>query len=86
MIIAIIFFVGTMIETESYGKEALGEERYNVRVNDSYLYALILFGCVMLIIIPATGTGSIGLFYIGNSITYGFPCIHTRFSIPLHSF
>ncbi len=53
IIIPIIFFVGTMIETESYGKAVLGEERYNARVNDSYLYALILFGCVILMVIPA---------------------------------
>ncbi|QIH34893.1 hypothetical protein [Sphingobacterium sp. DR205] len=53
VIIPVIFFVGTMIETESYGKAVLGEERYNTRVKDSYLYALILFGCVMLMVIPA---------------------------------
>lgn len=53
LIIPIIFFIGTMMETESYGKAVLGEDRYNARVNDSYLYALTLFGCVMLMVIPA---------------------------------
>jgi len=36
------FFYLTASETWSYGIEKLGEERYKARMNDSYLYALLL--------------------------------------------
>ncbi|RKE56307.1 hypothetical protein [Sphingobacterium detergens] len=52
IILPIIFFIGTMMETESYGRTLLGEDRYNARVNDSYLYTFGLFGCLLLLVIP----------------------------------
>jgi len=53
IILPIIFFIGTMMETESYGRTLLGEDRYNARVIDSYLYALGFFCCLLLMVIPA---------------------------------
>lgn len=52
LILPVIFFIGTMMETQSYGKAVLGEERYNARVSDSYLYTSVLFGCMILIVTP----------------------------------
>jgi len=53
VILPIIFFIITMMETESYGRAVLGEDRYNARVIDSYLYALGFFCCLLLMVIPA---------------------------------
>lgn len=53
ILLPIIFFSITMMETESYGRAVLGEDRYNARVIDSYLYALGFFVCLLLLVIPA---------------------------------
>lgn len=45
------FFIYTVSETLSFNN--LDQERYTSRMNDSYLFAFILFGFCMLIIAPA---------------------------------
>lgn len=47
-LIASAFFFLTASETWNYGIEKLGEERYNARMKDSYLYAFLL----MLMAVP----------------------------------
>ena len=52
LILPIIFFIGTMMETMSYGRTVLGEDRYNARISDSCLYTAVIFGCATLIVTP----------------------------------
>lgn len=48
------FFIFTVYETNQFGLEVLGEERYSARMNDSYLYAFImLLGIFIFITLPA---------------------------------
>lgn len=52
LILPVVFFVGTMMETMSYGKAILGDDRYNARISDSYIYTLVLFGFALMIVTP----------------------------------
>ncbi len=40
------------METMSYGKAILGDDRYNARISDSYIYTLVLFGFALMIVTP----------------------------------
>lgn len=46
----LVFFIITVYDTHKLGFELLGQERYSARMNDSYLYAFILFGIVFIFI------------------------------------
>ncbi|KAF2507625.1 hypothetical protein EYY60_16855 [Flavobacterium zhairuonense] len=46
------FFIYTVSETNALGKALIGEERYNSRMDDSYLYSFIILGLTLLILSP----------------------------------
>lgn len=49
----IIFFVSTVLDTLSFDRVLLGEERYKERMFDSYLYALVMLGVLSLLMVPS---------------------------------
>lgn len=50
VIIPLVFYIFTLNETLSF--KNLDEESYSSRMNDSILYAIIMFGCLLLLIGP----------------------------------
>lgn len=50
VIVPLVFYIFTVNETLSF--KNLDEERYNSRMNDSILYAIIMLGCLLLLIGP----------------------------------
>lgn len=54
VIAPLAFFIFTAYETNQLGLELLGQERYSARMNDSYLFAIIIFAIVFIfIVLPA---------------------------------
>jgi len=53
LLLPIIFYTVTVHETMSFGKDVLGQERYEERMHDSITYAAALFALLMPIMIPA---------------------------------
>ena len=47
---ALIFFFYTVQETNELGLELLGQETYSDRMNDSYLFAIIMFAVIFIFI------------------------------------
>lgn len=49
---SLLFLFYTINETNELGKSLLGQDRFDARMNDSYLFSFILFICTMLIFLP----------------------------------
>ncbi|MFD1603404.1 hypothetical protein [Flavobacterium artemisiae] len=52
LIVPLWFFIYTVLETNSLGKELIGQESYNSRMNDSYLFSFTMFGLLFLLMSP----------------------------------
>ncbi|RZL51241.1 MAG: hypothetical protein EOP00_00040 [Pedobacter sp.] len=52
VIVPLIFFIYTVKETNAFGEDLLGADRYNERMKDSYLYAAIMFIVLLVVITP----------------------------------
>lgn len=47
----LIFFYVTVSDTNELGLELLGQERYSARMNDSYLFAVVMFAFISIFIV-----------------------------------
>ncbi|WP_316795399.1 hypothetical protein [Pedobacter agri] len=52
ILVPLIFIIYTVKETNAFGKDLLGTERYNERMKDNYLYAAIMFVALLAVITP----------------------------------
>ena len=52
IIVPLVFFIYSVNETNGFGKDLLGAERYNDRMKDSYLYAAVMFIALLVVIFP----------------------------------
>jgi len=75
----VIFFIATVSETNSFGKELLGNERYTARMNDSYLYAVVMFAFFLVFAIP-------GIFVIDKFFKRYFSVVNTLSNQDLEKF